>query len=114
MNSTASPALSYPIPSPLARREQALLAERAEVMQRADAVTNALNHIKSARCGANCLRDLARTLVMMVMIFGLPPLMLMSASYFPKGAALGAGMLLIGLGWMGASLAVRRFVFDPV
>lgn len=113
MNSTASPALSYPIPSPLARREQVLLAEQAEVMQRADAVNTALNQIKKARCGASCLRDLGRTLLMLVMIFGLPPLMLMTAPYMPKGNVLVAGMLLIGMGWMGASLLVRRFVFDP-
>lgn len=123
MNSTASPALSRAFSGAigvstsraprLERREQALRAEHAEALQRASAASRALEQIKSARCGASCLRDLARTVALLAMIFGLPTVMLLSAPYLPKGNVLFAGMLLIGLGWLGASLALRRIFIEP-
>lgn len=123
MNSTASPALSRAFSGAISvstsraprleRREQALRAEHAEALQRASAASRALEQIKSARFGASCLRDLVRTVALLAMIFGLPTVMLLSAPYLPKGNVLFAGMLLIGLGWLGASLALRRIFIEP-
>lgn len=94
------------------RREQALVAERMDALQRADKAKHALEQIRNNRCGASCLRDLARTVALLLIVFGLPALMLVAAQNLPKGTVLAVGMALIWAGWMGMSLVVRRYFFE--
>ena len=117
MNSTAT--LSSPraftggvAAAPLTRREEALVAERAEALQRADKAAHALEQIRSNRCGASCLRDLVRTVALLLMVFCLPALLLLSAQVLPKGNVLAASMAAISMGWIATCMAMRRFMFE--
>lgn len=105
---TAAPSTS----AALVRREQALVAERMDALKRADKAKHALEQIRNSRCGASCLRDLARTVALLLIVFGLPALMLVAAHNLPKGSALAIAMAAIWSGWMVMSLVVRRYFFE--
>lgn len=94
------------------RREQALVAERMDALHRADKAKHALEQIRRNRGGASCLRDLARTVALLFIVFGLPAFMLVAAQNLPRGSALTVAMSLIWVGWMVMSLVVRRYFFE--
>lgn len=109
---TGMPAAAPSTSASYVRREQALVAERMDALKRADKAQHALEQIRNNRCGASCLRDLARTVALLFIVFGLPAFMLVAAQNIPKGSALAFAMALIWVGWMVMSLVVRRFFFE--